>query len=103
MAQNIEGTIINRNDTEENWLASTRILAKGEFGIGYKADGSAILKLGDGTSLWKDLKAIPLVDTALSTTSENAVQNKVIAQKFGDIDPILDDIIGIKDANEVAY
>ena len=103
MARNVDATIINRNDTEENWLASTRVLAKGEFGIGYKTDGTAVLKLGDGSSLWKDLKAIPLVDIELSTTSENAVQNKVIAQKFGDIDSILDDIIGIKDANEVAY
>lgn len=44
-----------------------------------------------------------VVDNKLSETSENPVQNKVITEIIGNIESILDDIIGIKDGNEEDY
>ena len=49
-------TIILRNDLSANWLAnSSVILAKGEVGIEFLADGKAKMKIGDGVKTWAQL------------------------------------------------
>ena len=49
--------IILRNDSTENWsiVGEANVLFKGEVGIEFLADGTAKMKIGDGTSVWNDL------------------------------------------------
>lgn len=78
--------------TSSEWSTNTTVILKGEFAI--ELTGSAPkVKIGDGVNIFKDLPYITLtpdeinalvtasqivVDSALSDTSENPVQNKVI-------------------------
>ena len=49
-------TIILRNDLTANWLANKSVvLAKGEVGIEFLANGKAKMKIGDGTKTWEQL------------------------------------------------
>lgn len=84
-----------RHDTEANWTSKDPVLLDGEMGF---VTGTQKYKIGDGTSKWSalayhtsltDSEKIKLdgiatgankttVDSALSSTSTNPVQNKVI-------------------------
>ena len=49
-------TIILRNDLTTNWLANKAVvLAKGEVGIEFLANGKAKMKIGDGQKTWEQL------------------------------------------------
>lgn len=48
--------IIIRNDSTVNWNAnSSVVLAKGEMGIEFTAEGTAKIKIGDGVKTWAEL------------------------------------------------
>lgn len=84
------GSIAHRNDIAENWgKAINFIPKKGEIII-YNAEGDTPtkFKVGDGVRSVVDLPFVStnengiVVDDALSDTSANPVQNKVIYQKL---------------------
>lgn len=52
--------IILRNDTSENWekVSDSAILLAGEIGIEFTKDKKAIIKVGDGKKVWKELPYI---------------------------------------------
>lgn len=55
MAQ-LNTRIILRNDSTANWNAAIdAILAKGEIGLEFQADGKIRMKVGDGTLTWAEL------------------------------------------------
>ena len=54
MAQ-IKTKIISRNDTIANWEANKGVvLSKGEQGVAFLEDGTARVKIGDGTTSWEN-------------------------------------------------
>lgn len=67
--------ILIRNDTTENWTSENPILMKGELGIEKLANGSYMMKVGDGTSQWSSLKyvgsPVEVKTTAPTTTDSN--------------------------------
>ena len=96
MADNtINVRLKDRIDTESNWTSKNPILLKGERGL---IEGTAKYKIGDGTTKWSDLPLYQgmtssdrskldgiasganktTIDSAMSTTSTNPVQNKVV-------------------------
>ncbi len=96
MADNtINVRIKQKIDTESNWSTNNPVLLKGEKGL---IEGTSKYKIGDGTSKWSDLPLYEgmtasdrsklngiasganktTVDSALSSTSTNPVQNKVV-------------------------
>lgn len=96
MADNtIDVRIKQKIDTESNWSKNNPILLKGEKGL---IEGTGKYRIGDGKSKWSDLPLYEgmttsdrsklnsiasgatkvTVDSALSSTSTNPVQNKVI-------------------------
>lgn len=92
---NINVRIKQKIDTESNWSKNNPVLLKGEKGL---IEGTGKYKIGDGTSKWSDLPLYEgmtasdrsklnsiasgatkvTVDSTLSSTSINPVQNKVI-------------------------
>lgn len=64
----LNATILLRSDTSTNWLDANPILALGE--AGYETDTHK-LKIGNGTTNWKDLSYI-------ASESDLVVQNKSI-------------------------
>ena len=92
---NINVRIKQKIDTESNWSKNNPVLLKGEKGL---IEGTGKYKIGDGTSKWSELPLYEslspndrsklngiasgatkvTVDSALSSTSTNPVQNKVI-------------------------
>lgn len=92
---NINVRIKQKIDTENNWSKNNPVLLKGEKGL---IEGTGKYKIGDGTSKWSDLPLYEgmtasdrsklnsiasgatkvTVDSTLSSTSINPVQNKVI-------------------------
>mgnify|MGYP002765661249 CR=1 FL=1 len=96
MADNtINVRIKQKIDTESNWSKNNPVLLKGEKGL---IEGTGKYKIGNGTSKWSDLPLYEgmttsdrsklnsiasgatkvTVDSTLSSTSTNPVQNKVI-------------------------
>ena len=87
--------IKQKTDTENNWSKNNPVLLKGEKGL---IEGTGKYRIGDGTSKWSDLPLYEgmttsdrsklnsiasgatkvTVDSTLSSTSTNPVQNKVI-------------------------
>lgn len=92
---NINVRIKQKIDTESNWSKNNPVLLKGEKGL---IEGTGKYKIGDGTSKWSDLPLYEgmtasdrsklnsiasgatkvTVDSTLSSTSINPVQNKII-------------------------
>ena len=67
-----------KRDTEENWTSKNPILLDGEMIIVKTNDGK-IRKIGDGVKKFSELPYDEItIDSAISTTSTNPVQNKVI-------------------------
>lgn len=46
-----------KTDTTAGWNSANPILQKGEIGIEICTNGSLLIKIGDGTKRWKELKA----------------------------------------------
>ena len=66
--------ILIRNDTTQNWTSENPVLMKGELGIEKLANGSYMMKVGDGTSQWSSLKYVgsPVeVKTVAPTTTDS--------------------------------
>lgn len=57
MIRNDDGTQTNRYDTKENWLRVNPILEQGEFVVEFDNGGFSV-KVGDGSTNYKDLKYI---------------------------------------------
>lgn len=49
--------IVSRNDSSANWelVKDTATLLKGEIGVEFLTDGTAKVKVGDGTNVWSNL------------------------------------------------
>lgn len=49
--------IVSRNDSSANWesVKDTAVLLKGEIGVEFLNDGTAKVKVGDGTNVWAQL------------------------------------------------
>lgn len=96
MADNtINVRIKDRSDTEANWTSKNPVLLKGEHAI---TDGTGKYKIGDGKKTWSALPYYEamtsadrtklngiasganktIVDSSLSSSSTNPVQNKVV-------------------------
>ena len=68
-----------KRDTEENWTSKNPILLDGEMIIVKTNDGKIRKKIGDGVKKFSELPYGEItIDSAISTTSTNPVQNKVI-------------------------
>lgn len=51
--------IVLRNDSTANWLLNeNQVLLKGEVGIEFLASGQPQMRIGDGTTAWKDLQPL---------------------------------------------
>lgn len=48
-------TTIIKKDNSKNWEIANPVLAANEFGYDYERK---VIKIGDGTTAWKDLKGI---------------------------------------------
>lgn len=59
MATTLKSRIVTRNDTWDNWETQNPVLLKGEIGYCPSVTG-CFLKVGDGTTAWKDLAAFYL-------------------------------------------
>lgn len=75
--------IIQKHETEANWNKATKFIPKLGEVIIYDPDANhttSRIKIGDGTTVVANLPFVQqgFIDSELSNTSENAVQNKVI-------------------------
>lgn len=87
MANKIFNTRVkNKRDTEANWESKNPVLLDGEIIVVTTTSGDTRFKVGDGKKTYKQLlfqdqktrDLIPSVDSSLSSTSTNPVQNKII-------------------------
>lgn len=87
MANKIFNTRVkNKRDTEANWKSKNPVLLDGEIIIVTTTSGDTRFKVGDGNKTYNQLPfqdqktrdLIPSVDSSLSSTSTNPVQNKII-------------------------
>lgn len=87
------GRIIHKHDTEANWSKSSFIPKQGEFVI-FDIDSThdyERVKVGDGITNVNSLPFVVKTDTALSSTSENPVQNKVINAEIENLHTLVGD------------
>jgi len=73
--------------TNAEWIAANPILVLGEFGL---ATDTGVLKLGDGTTHWNDLRGfrfspIPEVGSVLFVGADGTVQGAIDRIKFEDV------------------
>lgn len=110
MEKQIRTTLILRNDTSANWLASSLILKKGE--VGFDTD-LHIFKVGDGTKTWKEITTsfvdLAAVQKAINDATKNLHTTDVYQKEIalgGDkaaalaeiTEPVKGDIAIIKEA-----
>lgn len=79
--------IIQKHETEANWNKATKFIPKLGEVIIYDPDANhttSRIKIGDGTMVVANLPFVQqgFIDSELSNTSENAVQNKVIKSEL---------------------
>lgn len=79
--------IIQKHETEANWNKATKFIPKLGEVIIYDPDANhttSRIKIGDGTTVVANLPFMQqgFIDSELSNTSENAVQNKVIKSEL---------------------
>lgn len=79
--------IIQKHETEANWNKATKFIPKLGEVIIYDPDANhttSRIKIGDGTTVVANLPFVQqgFIDSELSNTSENAVQNKVIKSEL---------------------
>lgn len=80
----------NKRDTEANWKKKNPVLLDGEIIIVTTTSGDTRFKVGDGKKTYNQLPfqdqktrdLIPAVDSSLSSTSTNPVQNKIIKSEL---------------------
>lgn len=80
----------NKRDTEANWKSKNPVLLDGEIVIVTTTSGDTRFKVGDGKKTYNQLPfqdqktrdLIPSVDSSLSSTSTNPVQNKIIKSEL---------------------
>lgn len=80
----------NKRDTEANWKKKNPVLLDGEIIIVTTTSGDIRFKVGDGKKTYNQLPfqdqktrdLIPSVDSSLSSTSTNPVQNKIIKSEL---------------------
>lgn len=80
----------NKRDTEANWKSKNPVLLDGEIIIVTTTSGDTRFKVGDGKKTYNQLPfqdqktrdLIPSVDSSLSSTSTNSVQNKIIKSEL---------------------
>lgn len=80
----------NKRDTEVNWKKKNPVLLDGEIIIVTTTSGDTRFKVGDGKKTYNQLPfqdqktrdLIPSVDSSLSSTSTNPVQNKIIKSEL---------------------
>jgi hypothetical protein len=80
----------NKRDTEANWQSKNPVLLDGEIIIVTTTSGDTRFKVGDGKKTYNQLPfqdqktrdLIPSVDSSLSSTSTNPVQNKIIKSEL---------------------
>lgn len=91
MANKIFNTRVkNKRDTEANWKSKNPVLLDGEIIVVTTTSGDTRFKVGDGKKTYKQLPfqdqktrdLIPSVDSSLSSTSTNPVQNKIIKSEL---------------------
>lgn len=91
MANKIFNTRVkNKRDTEANWKSKNPVLLDGEIIIVTTKSGDTRFKVGDGKKTYNQLPfqdqktrdLIPSVDSSLSSTSTNPVQNKIIKSEL---------------------
>ena len=91
MANKIFNTRVkNKRDTEANWQRKNPVLLDGEIIIVTTTSGDTRFKVGDGKKTYNQLPfqdqktrdLIPSVDSSLSSTSTNPVQNKIIKSEL---------------------
>lgn len=91
MANKIFNTRVkNKRDTEANWTKKNPVLLDGEIIIVTTTSGDTRFKVGDGKKTYNQLPfqdqktrdLIPSVDSSLSSTSTNPVQNKIIKSEL---------------------
>lgn len=68
MAERIKGRFTVARKTEQEWLASTVILLPGEIGV---ATDTQVIKVGNGSQLWRDLKSHQGAKGAKGNSIEN--------------------------------
>lgn len=91
MANKIFNTRVkNKRDTEANWESKNPVLLDGEIIVVTTTSGDTRFKVGDGKKTYRQLPfqdqktrdLIPSVDSSLSSTSTNPVQNKIIKSEL---------------------
>ena len=110
MEKQIRTTLILRNDTNANWLASSLILKKGE--VGFDTD-LHIFKVGDGTKTWSQIEThfvdFAAVEKAINDATKNLHTTDVYQKEIalggdkaaalaGIAEPVKGDIAIIKEA-----
>ena len=99
--KNITSRIVHKHDTETNWSKATSFIPKQGELIIYDIDEThdyERFKIGDGT---QNVNALPFatdnvkldIDDALSSTSTNPVQNKVINEAINNLNNMLQSIV----------
>ena len=58
MEKTLNTIIVLRNDKSTDWANSEVILKEGELGVSYLDNGNVIVKAGNGTDKWPDLKQL---------------------------------------------
>lgn len=99
--KNIKARIVHKHDVESNWLLATNFVPKQGEIIVYDKDESydyERFKIGDGVTLVSSLPfatdAVKVtIDDALSSTSTNPVQNKVINEAINNLNNMLQSIV----------
>lgn len=80
----VNSSIQSKRTTKTTADSSTEVLKDGELLIVRDGTNPPNLRAGDGTTQIKNLKdMVPGVDSALSSTSTNPVQNKVVNTELG--------------------
>lgn len=91
-------------DTEENWSKATNFIPKKGEPIIYEPDSTNAkyrFKIGDGSTLVNSLDFAYDIDSELSSTSTNPVQNKIISAAITDLRDLIGSTITNKEIDEI--
>lgn len=89
IANSIDATV---SGTSKNSIQNKAIKQYVDTGLSDKASTSSLSPVATSGS-YNDLSNKPTIDSELSTSSTNAVQNKVIAGIIGDINTVLEEVL----------
>ena len=82
MAQSI---VQHRRGTQAAWEKNANLVLKdGEIGVQFNDDGTTVLKVGDGTTPYKELKSITA--DSMTTTEIESLITESISTELGDVD-----------------